>query len=492
MIGDVTAMTSGPELVYAMTHDTLQRALGLYRGNPRAVAWLEQHLQRLTEPLRIAVTGRRHAGKSTILNGLIGDEVAPPDTRLPTWYLDGPTPNAFAISATQPVRELAIPGQGGHSAGALAPIEVPPDAEKLVVEWPSRSLRGLVLIDTPGPDVLGQEDPLWPNLLRSVAEADAIIHLADGPSEPNRDFLAATHQSRLARATAVSTVVVFGRADERGSGRVDAMSTAKQLARRAARESTFGPLCQGVLPIAGLLAQGSRTIQKPEFDVLAVIATLPRADQQTITLSASRFVSAAASVGNPPGVHEELLRRFGLYGIRLATLLIRRGTDTPLKLSAELVQRSGLNELREAISEQFTGRRDVLKARAGLIGLETLLAADPVPQGHELAAEVERILANAHEFRELRLLSALRAGRTQLGPDAEFNAMQLIGGHGADPASRLGLADEPLREELLEAAAASLHRWRLQAANPLASRLDAEAAQTVVRSCEGLIVQLAQ
>lgn len=493
MIGEVSAGVSAPERVYAMAETALHRALSLYQGNPRAVDWLEQHLQRLTEPLRIVVTGRRHAGKSTVLNALIGEEVAPADTRLPTWYLDGPAPQAFAVSPGRPVQELAIPAPGGHAApGPRAPTEVPPDAEKLVVEWPARSLRGLVLIDTPGPDLLGPEDPLWPELHRTIAEADAIIHLADGPAGPNAEFLAAAHHSPLARATAVNTVVVLGRADELGAGRIDAMSAAKQLARRAGRESTFSPLCQGVLPVAGLLAQGSRTIQTAEFDILASVAALSRDDQQRVSLSADRFLAAAPAIGNSPALHEDLLRRFGLFGIRLAATLIRRGFNTPLKLAAELLQRSGLNELRDTIGEQFTGRGDVLKARSALVGLETLLQADPAPHAGELVADLEQILANAHEFRELRLLAALRCGRAQLPPETGLEAEQLIGGHGAHPAERLGVSGDASREDLLHTAAESLDRWRLLAVNPLATRADTHAVQTVVRSCEGLIVNLAQ
>src|SRR3954454_7978577 len=49
---------------------------------------------RLDEPLRVAIAGMVKAGKSTLLNAMVGEELAPTDagecTRIVTWYRDGP------------------------------------------------------------------------------------------------------------------------------------------------------------------------------------------------------------------------------------------------------------------------------------------------------------------------------------------------------------------------------------------------------------------
>ena len=52
---------------------------------------------------------------------------------------------------------------------------------------------------------------------------------------------------------------------------------------------------------------------------------------------------------------------------------------------------------------------------------------------------MERILAGAHEFAELRLLATIRAGRGEAAPDALTEAERLLGGDGGAPAARLGL-----------------------------------------------------
>src|SRR5580700_5297668 len=54
---------------------------------------LSSLLVRLREPMRVAVVGRVKAGKSTIVNAMLGQRVAPTDvsecTRLVTWFRYG-------------------------------------------------------------------------------------------------------------------------------------------------------------------------------------------------------------------------------------------------------------------------------------------------------------------------------------------------------------------------------------------------------------------
>ena len=71
-------------------------AIDAHRDEPATARWLHVQLRRLDEPLRVAIAGKVKAGKSTLLNALVGEQVAPTDagecTRVVTWYRDGATP----------------------------------------------------------------------------------------------------------------------------------------------------------------------------------------------------------------------------------------------------------------------------------------------------------------------------------------------------------------------------------------------------------------
>jgi hypothetical protein len=183
------------------------------------------------------------------------------------------------------------------------------------------------------------------------------------------------------------------------------------------------------------------------------------------------------------------LQRFGLFGIRLGTTLIRQGAGTPAALAGELVGRSGLSELERVLQTQFTERRDLLKARSALLAVDSVLR--PGHRDGPLVREIERILAGAHELTELRLLSALRSGTVGLPKNTAGEAERLLGDAGAAAAVRLGLPVDVSPADLELEAFAALERWQRHAVNPMLGRATADACRVVVRSCEGILAGLA-
>jgi hypothetical protein len=217
-----------------------------------------------------------------------------------------------------------------------------------------------------------------------------------------------------------------------------------------------------------------------------VLSDIPRGELDAALLSTDRF--AMAELPLSPSARVELLDRFGVFGIRLASTLIRRGANTHTALAAQLVQRSGVSELRESITRYFTDRADVLRARSALLGLGMVLRAEPRPQATKLAADAERAVASTHDFAELRLLSALETGRLTLPGGLAESAERLTGGQGIEIADRLGL--QPV-DDLRGAAFDQLNQWRAQSESPLLGARQQAAARTVVRSCEGMLADLA-
>jgi hypothetical protein len=104
--------------------------------------------------------------------------------------------------------------------------------------------------------------------------------------------------------------------------------------------------------------------------------------------------------------------------------------------------------------------------------------------------EVERILAGAHEFAELRLLADLRTRTVRLPTDVAEEAERLLGGEGGAPATRLGMDREADAGQLRTAALEALGRWQRRAESPLSGRAVADAARIIVRSCEGILASL--
>jgi len=489
----------------ASVRGVLRRAVRVYVDDPDTVAELRAQLDRLDEPLRVAIAGKVKAGKSTLLNGLVGELIAPTDagecTKVVTWYRDGASPRVVSYPDEGEPRSLPIRRDKGALAVELRGVPAE-RLRKLVVDWPSQSLRGTTLIDTPGIGSMSVHNSRRTLAMLtpeddSPAEADAVIYLMRHLHATDAEFLESFRDQGVARASAVNTIAVISRADEVGGGRIDAMLSARRIARRYRTEHALRGLCQTVIPVAGLLAATGRTLRQAEFTTLAALAAAPREDMDDILLSTHRFLRSdrvAALGALSYERRKELLARFGIFGLRLSMMYVRQGRDSSPALAAELVRASGLYELQDVLSVQFSQRRDLLKARSGLLALERVLAAGPSladpDEVRALAAEVERIGSGAHEFVELRLLSGLRCGEVEL-PEVESEAAQrLLGGQGVAPAQRLALPAHATDHAVRVAALEELDRWRRRAEDPFADRPAVRTYRAVARTCEGLVAAL--
>jgi 50S ribosome-binding GTPase len=482
----------------ATAREVLVRAVETYRGEPHVAAWLEAQVARLDGPLRIAVAGKVKAGKSTLLNALVGEQIAPSDagecTRVVTWYRAGQQPRIAMFPRSGPPVPLPVDRRDGalvidlHGARAEA-------VDHLEVDWPTASLRVATLIDTPG--IASMSAEVGRRTLRFLnpdderpTEADAVVYLMRHLHAADAEFLEAFRDQGVSQAASVNTVAVVSRADEIGGGRVDAMVSARTVARRYRTEPALRGLCQDVVAVAGLLAETSRTLRQVEYTALAELAHQPRDELEAALLTTDRFLRPEGDIAVPADVRAGLLARFGIFGLRLACALIRQGVDSSAALAAELLNRSGLHDLQHVLNIQFVGRRDLLKARSALLAVTQVLEDVPANDGGRLAAEVERVFAGAHEFVELRLLGGLRSGAVTLPEELAAAAQIVLGDHGSGIATRLGLPDDAPSADLHDAALAELSRWQQRAENPMLSRAAADVSRVVVRTCEGLLASV--
>jgi hypothetical protein len=486
-----------PRSLLERARGVLDRAAGVYRGTP-AGDRLRELAARLDEPLRVAVAGRVKAGKSTLLNALVGERLAPTDagecTRIVTWYRDGHTYQVTAHPVTGEPRQLRFQREDGAieiDLAGLAPAEV----DHLDVTWPSQALRTATMVDTPGIGSLSADASRrsWELLAAGDEEApaDAVLYLMRHLHSNDLEFLRAFHDTEVSQPNPVNAIGVLSRADEIGVGRLDSMASARRIAARMATDPSVRRVVQTVVPVAGLLAETAATLTEAETAQLRTIAALPVREADALLLSADRFGQLLPELGLTSLEREQLLGRFGLFGVRLASTLLRRQVaTTATELAGHLTERSGITDLREVLGSLFFERRDVLKSRSALLALDALTRTEPLPGSGPVAAELEEIIASAHPFHELRVLSAMRAGWVTGKPEVLADLEHLIGGAGNATHLRLRLAAGADKPELAAAAAEALARWQRRAENPLTNHELMVAARVAIRSCEGILAEL--
>ena len=484
MTDDLTAR------IAALAGDAERSATG-----PEAVAALTQVVERLQGPIRLAISGKVKAGKSTLLNAIIGENLAPTDagecTRIVTWYRfsDRPYAKIFTVDG-EPLETSYV-----RSERSLEVDLGDRDAEEidhLEIGWPSSRLDDVVLIDTPGiasisSEVSARTHRVLSAELGRVPVADAVLYLLRHTHSADLRFLESFHDDEVAEGTPVNTVGVLSRADEIGCARLDAMEVAERVARRYRADPRLHRLCPVVVPVNGLLGHAAATLREEEYAALAAVARAPGEVIGELLLTADRFATGESSLV-PADQRVGLLDRLGLFGVRLSVELVRTGAvATSSELSARLAEVSGLGRLREVVLRQFDTRARVLKARSAVAALHEIFLRGDCADGVALSRRLEQITAGAHEFEEVRILLGLRGGEISLAPDREAELDLLMGGSGHEPSSRLGLAEDASPEEVRRVALAALGRWQAVERHPLSSRATQIAARAATRTIEGLL-----
>lgn len=449
---------------------------------------------RLDAPLRVAIAGKVKAGKSTLLNALVGEPLAPTDagecTRIVTWYQEGLTYRATLHPTQGPPREVHFE----RAAGAVVvDLDVPvEEVDRLTIEWPSSVLRTMTLIDTPGLGSLRADAGARTEAVLAAEDqpsvADAVLYLMRHVHHSDVRFLEAFRDD-TASGTPVNAIAVLSRADEVGGARLDALDSAARIAERVRADPAVRRVCHTVVPVAGLLAQAAAGLTEAEHRSFVRLAAADAETVASMLRSADRVVDPDLAVGVSDLERRHLLDRYGLFGIRLAVELVGSGAaSTSAELAAELRRASGITELREVLTRDVVARRDLLKARTTLVGLDRLLRAHPVPGSEAVAARLEALAAGSHEVAELRLLTALRSGAVALPEEQVVEIERVLA---AGPVGdRVGLGPEATPDAVRSAVVDGAQRWRRRAEFAASAKPVRDAAAVVVRTYEGLLADL--
>ncbi|MGO2746141.1 dynamin family protein [Microbacterium sp.] len=483
--------------VIADTDAVLAAAGEVYRRDSAVLAGLDQLRTRLHEPLRLALAGMVKAGKSTLLNAMLGEQIAPTDTgectRVVTWYRYSATPTITMHPRVGAPRRMPIRRAGGRLVLTLDGLTAE-EVGWIDIGWPLDGLKSVILIDTPGIGSLSvdtssrTESFLTPD--SSPSTADAVVYLMRHLHGADVHFLEAFRDTAAGTAQTVCAVGVLSRSDEIGSGRIDSLLSAGRVAQRYERDGDLASLVLRVVPVAGLLAEGARTLRESEYIALRELAGLARDDREKLLVSADRFTRPSTTTTVSTSVREDLLDRFGIFGVRLATALIRGGVRTSSELSDQMVQQSGLIELQEFVDAQFRTRAAVLKTRGVLLELQQLLRTHPRDGLDEVHAGIERIAMAAHTLRELDLLARARSDGLPLSDADAAEAQRIAGGDGTAAHTRLGLSADADPDALQRSVRERIDHWRRLRESPTAERATIDVCQTILRSLDEIASEI--
>ena len=440
---------------------------------------------RVAGPLVVAVAGRVKAGKSTLVNALLGRAVAPTDiaecTRVVTRFRHGPVERVVVVGRDGTRHALPLDPVAGLPTTLPFSVEL---VDHLQVELATEALRDLELVDTPGLSTVRAENAerteaflgLDPDSARAAAGADALVFLLNqavraDDADALRAFLRACGDR-----SGVATVAVLNKADQITGG----LGAARELAARHA--VALAGLAGTVVPLAGLHAAAVRCGHFREDDAAAIaaLAALPGEERATLLADVELLCTLDAPV--PTEQRRHLAGTLALTGVAAAVDAARNGNRTAAGIGGVLLALSGFGPLQQAI-DRVRRRADAIKTRAALAALERL-AYDPTTPATDAATLQDlgaylRLRPELHCLDELGVLDDLARG-TVVFPGAEAVEADRIFAPGA-PAERLGVLPGASEGQLAAIAWDRAVHWQART-NDSASPRQRHAARVVQRS----------
>ncbi len=426
--------------------------------------------------LRIAVGGRVNAGKSTLVNALLGQRLAATGA-VETTTVAVTYRHHHQNRVTLHLKDgssMVVAGAPGGGLPAELPVPVA-TVDRAVVDIAGSWLGGRYeIVDTPGLDSLTGLDAAS---MAALAEADALLYVMPHPGDRDREALEALRgTSAPAGLTAANAIGVLSRIDTLGDGAGDPWPAARRVAGRYARE--LRGLVAAVVPVVGLLAETATGAELTERDLRllrAVADAGPDAAEDALD-------SAAGFLGWHDGPLPEtdrarLLRLFDVYGLRLGVALARAGVTRSDDVLARLTTDSGVGGLVAHIDRYFVRSADRLRAASVVAALDRAAWADDALRG-----ELNRFRREP-AMRQVALTGALTdLAERRLAPADDEAAALVDLATGDTDRARLGLPADASAADLRAAAEAWTGRWRRLEGGP--GRLLARHARTAREMCE--------
>lgn len=473
-----------------------QRVAGLCREvGPRlggstgvAVADLSR---RLGEPLRVAIAGRLKAGKSTLVNALIGRRVAPTEvgecTRLVTQFRYGPADRVDVVRRDGLRVSLPLDESGMIPQRLGIPRQ---EVSYVDVTLASDRLRELTVVDTPGLSSTNAQvsagtrrflfndnpvdDDLDSDSQSALSGAEAIIYVfTQSVREDDLEALEAFRSiSARLSSNPINSLGLFNKVDKLGGGG-DPWPVAGPLAETQAQ--ALRRQVADVVPVVGLLAETTEAgrLTAADCESLRALAALPAVDRAVLMASVDLFTTRECEV--PAEQRERLLRLLDLYGIQFAVAsLAADSTLATGELIRRLYRASGFPRVRQTLDQAFRWRTDAIKAGWALTTLEQIAARAERASDRELLRDAVERLLQQPEYHQLRLLEVAQqvtTGAVELpaGMESELTRLALSD----DPGWILQLAGAPV-PQLAQAALEAATRWRtfaVASASPAQARI---------------------
>lgn len=394
----------------------LLRMAGVFQSFPELreyEASLKEIAASVKSPFTLAVFGRMKTGKSSIINALVGRQLAITGVEEATatlnWISYGTNEQSDSVivhwkdGRVEPIPFSRISEWAGKDPEVLKRVR---ETEFLQMFADAETLRSVNIVDTPGTGSVADEHEvvakqfLSPRAAEESEEegrkADALLYVFPPVARSSdEDALGIYRQTRMPGSDPYNSIGVLHKWD--GMEADDLKAEAEAKSRRIA--TTLLDMVSEVIPVSAPLALAARHAPDPFFESLLELTTLERIRDDLLK---------ALKRDNRWDQEEGRRRIRELYPmpwvsfVRLVRLLMDRSCQTAVESRSSCLEESGFERLEKALNDRFFRRAALIKQR-----LTRVKAKRPIQLGlMKLNDRLESLLSDQEHLSDLIACSA--------------------------------------------------------------------------------------
>lgn len=433
---------------------------------------IEEALERLSQPMQLAIIGKISSSKSTLVNAILGKgEVVRTgqmeETFNVSWLKYGDT--SLDIKVVFKNGEIKyVPNKDwaywtSHQHDSVLKEQV----KYVEVSFNDNILKKINIIDTPGLDALSEIDSKNTIAFLKEVKPDAVIMLftksiAESTFSILQDFQNVSSNTFV--LTPLNAIGVLAKVDTMWSS----MNPQKNIiedAKRVIQHTLYDKYPEvkralfSILPVSSLLGLASSIITENDLENIKCLSTTELDILYEMLSSPDLLVDEDYNVNLSIDERMSLYRKFGLYGIYILLGVIWNNPNCTLEVAKEeLKEKSGFEKLLSTIITHFGDRAALIKSQNAIVSVidvckQALSCCNndlelKVIEG--ITREITTTLLSIHEFQEWRYLSDIYENQN-LYDEIEVNEFKaLCGEYGGAVVERLQLSPEVSVSKMIE------------------------------------------
>ncbi len=474
---------------------------------------------RLDEPLRVAIVGMIKAGKSTLLNALMGADIVYTGTLettyTVTWFKYGDTPSLkiYFNNGTTEKAEFADMKKWSVREYEKENPRIN-DVRYIVVYYPAEVLKKIEFIDTPGlnstygKDAKNTLDFLAVNgtkedkdTIRYASEADAIVYAFNRSlAETDVQILKEFHHN-FASSSPINSIGVLTRVDVSGGWDVYSKQSptqeAMQVTETLMKKHNLNSLLYTIRPVTAKAVEGAANLSEREKAALTAFSGMDREDFKDCLSEAKNFADSTkglyAQLGDTE-VRRSLMEKLAPYGIYEATEQLCAGCSVD-ELQQILYEKCGIAGVNELLEKHFGGRTFIIKTKYILDNIKSAIRSRLAKTNDDDLRKTCGVIDNKisvletsnQRMDELRIIQSYYDGRLVFNSaDEKEDFLRITGEYGYSADKRLGIEGVYTLEDLRGRVSEKTAKWRIKAGEFMQTAAYRDAAEVIVRSYEML------